>query len=111
MAGCTGSCTRRAIDYWLFGGWAVDFHAGKVTRRHADIDVAVWQADFEHIDGVLGEDGWTRRAQPGEEGYTEYENGVHRLDLAFLVRDEEGVVYTPLSRVVALGPPAPSAMT
>ncbi len=87
---------RRAIDYWLFGGWAVDFHAGRVTRRHADIDVAVWQADFERIDGVLGEDDWTRRAQPGEDGYTEYENGVHRLDLAFLVRDDEGVVYTPL---------------
>jgi Aminoglycoside-2''-adenylyltransferase len=81
--------TRRALDYWLCGGWAVDFHAGRVTRRHADIDVAVWQADFERIDGVLGEDGWTRRAQPGEDGYTEYGNGVHHVDLAFLVRDDE----------------------
>jgi hypothetical protein len=27
--------------YWLFGGWAVDFHAGRVTRDHADIDLAV----------------------------------------------------------------------
>jgi hypothetical protein len=88
--------TRRAIDYWLFGGWAVDFHTGRVTRRHADIDVAVWQTDFERIDGVLGEDGWTGRALPGEDGYTEYENDVHHLDLALLVRDEEGIVYTPL---------------
>jgi hypothetical protein len=23
----------RGIEYWLFGGWAVDFHAQKVTRQ------------------------------------------------------------------------------
>jgi hypothetical protein len=28
------------IAYWLFGGWAVDFHAGQVTREHGDIDIA-----------------------------------------------------------------------
>ena len=26
--------TDRGIDYWLFGGWAVDFYVGKVTRLH-----------------------------------------------------------------------------
>ena len=29
-----------ALDYWLFGGWAVDFHVGEVTRAHGDIDRA-----------------------------------------------------------------------
>ena len=29
------------LDYWLFGGWAVDFHVGRVTRPHGDIDLAV----------------------------------------------------------------------
>jgi hypothetical protein len=31
----------QGIDYWLFGGWAVDFHAGLVTRAHDDLDIAV----------------------------------------------------------------------
>jgi hypothetical protein len=90
----------------------VDFHSGRVTRRHADIDVAMWQADFERSDGPLGDDGWTRRAQPDEDGYTEHEKGVHCLDLAFLVQDTMVVSCTPrLSRVVVRGPPASSAMT
>jgi hypothetical protein len=41
--------TTNGIEYWLFGGWAVDFHAGRVTRAHADIDLAVWRADVERI--------------------------------------------------------------
>jgi len=32
---------QHGIEYWLFGGWAVDFHAGKVTRPHDDLDLAV----------------------------------------------------------------------
>ena len=27
------------LEYWLFGGWAVDFHAGAVTRPHGDLNV------------------------------------------------------------------------
>lgn len=37
---------ERGIDCWLFGGWAVDFHAGRVTRHHDDVDLAVWQSDL-----------------------------------------------------------------
>ena len=37
------------IDYWLFGGWAVDFHAGAVSRGHDDLDLAVWAADRHRI--------------------------------------------------------------
>ena len=38
---------QEAIDYWLFGGWAVDFWVGRVTREHDDIDVAAWRNDYE----------------------------------------------------------------
>jgi aminoglycoside-2''-adenylyltransferase len=37
---------RHGIEYWLFGGWAVDFHAGSVTRPHDDLDIAVWQRGY-----------------------------------------------------------------
>jgi hypothetical protein len=87
---------RHGIDAWLFGGWAVDFHAGRVTRAHADIDLAVWDADFDRVDVLLRGDGWDRHVQPGEDGYTEYRRGDARLDVAFLARDADGVVYTPL---------------
>lgn len=88
---------RHEIDYWLFGGWAVDFHAQRITRTHADIDMAVWKDDLDRVDMVLNRAGWKRGTQLGEDGYTEYANGSIRLDLAFLARDEMNVVYTPLA--------------
>jgi hypothetical protein len=83
------------IEYWLFGGWAVDFHAGSVTRSHDDIDMAVWAEDHGRIADLLTADGWRHAPEEGEDGYTGYERGGVRLELAFLARDE-GDVYTPL---------------
>lgn len=87
---------EEGIDYWLFGGWAVDFHARAVTRAHGDIDAAVWQIDLERIARILHEDGWTRCADLQADGYTAFERGGLRVELAHLARDPSGVVYTPL---------------
>jgi hypothetical protein len=87
---------RHAIEYWLFGGWAVDFHAQSVTRAHADIDIAVWVDDHDRIAALLVADGWNHALEHDEDGYTGYERGAVRLELAFLARSEDGQVYTPL---------------
>ena len=86
------------IDYWLFGGWAVDFHAGRVTREHDDVDVAVWQTDLARLTAVLQADGWVHAPQLTEDGYTGFEKAGIRLELAFLDRDRTGVMFTPLTR-------------
>jgi hypothetical protein len=86
----------QGIDYWLFGGWAVDFHVGRVTRDHADVDVAVWAGDLHRIGALLEAEGWIHAPVPGEDGYTGYERRGTRLELALLARDEEGV-HTPLA--------------
>jgi hypothetical protein len=85
----------QGIDYWVFGGWAVDLHAGRLTRPHADIDVAVFLSDLGRIDESLSRAGWRHAPQAGEDGYTQYVHEAARLDLAFLVRDDDGVPYTP----------------
>jgi hypothetical protein len=90
------SFESHGVEYWLFGGWAVDFHVGRVTRPHADIDLAVWKQDFGRVDQILRDAGWERRRQPGEDGYTGYAHESMRMDLAFLARDVDGDVYTPL---------------
>jgi hypothetical protein len=84
------------IAYWVFGGWAVDFHAGLVTRAHHDLDLAVWLKDHARIAALLKADGWEHAPEVGEDGYTTYERGSVRLELAFLARDEDGTVSTPL---------------
>jgi hypothetical protein len=85
----------QGIDYWLFGGWAVDFHSGSITRAHDDLDIAVWLNDHDRIAALLAEDGWLHAPEEHEDGYTGYERGVVRLELAFLDRSEDGRVYTP----------------
>jgi len=84
------------IEYWLFGGWAVDFHAGTVTRPHDDLDIAVWLKDHDRIAALLAADGWKHEPAADDDGYTRYERGSVRLELAFLARTEDGQVYTPL---------------
>jgi hypothetical protein len=87
---------RHGIEYWLFGGWAVDFHAGLVTRSHDDVDMGVWLKDHNRIAALLAEDGWKHAPDENEDGYTGYERGTVRLELAFLARSENGQVYTPV---------------
>jgi hypothetical protein len=84
------------IDYWVFGGWAVDLHAGQVTRQHDDLDLAVWLSDREQIDAVITSEGWEPTTVTGDDGYTVYELRGVRLELAWLAADEDGTVYTPL---------------
>jgi hypothetical protein len=84
------------IEYWLFGGWAVDFHVGEPTREHADLDIAVWKRDRNRIAALLTAESWTHAPDPHEDGYTAYVREAVRLEVAFLARARSGEVFTPL---------------
>jgi len=84
------------IAYWLFGGWAVDFYVGSVTRAHDDLDIAVWLVDLPRIGQLLDDDGWRHAPLDDEDGGTGYERGAVRLELTYLVRDADGRIFTPL---------------
>jgi hypothetical protein len=86
---------QHRVEYWLLGGWAVDFHAGRVTRHHEDVDVAVWRADLERIRILLEVQGWFEVAGPETDGHTAYERRAVRLDLALLAPDAAGRPCTP----------------
>ena len=34
--------SSHGIEFWLRGGWALDFLLGRETRPHVDVDVVVW---------------------------------------------------------------------
>ena len=96
-----GEVSRRFEDedvqYWLFGGWAVDFHAGAVTRPHDDLDIAIWLRDLSRAAGMLREDGWAPEPVDTQDGSTVFSRGDVRLEIAFLERDD-GEPYTPLAQ-------------
>jgi hypothetical protein len=84
------------IDYWLFGGWAVDFYAGSITRIHDDVDIAIWLNDLQEVAELLASDGWRHAPAEDEDGGTGYERGDVRVELTYLVR-HEGDVFIPMS--------------
>jgi hypothetical protein len=84
---------RSGIDHWLFGGWAVDFHAGSVTRPHDDLDLAVWKKDKDRIERLLTADGWRHRPDEGGQGYAVFVHDAVRLEVAFV--DEGRVGWPP----------------
>jgi dihydrofolate reductase len=95
---------RAGVAYWLFGGWAVDFHAGSITRPHSDVDIAVSLDDLPRIATLLEEDGWRHAPEPDEDGGTGYEHAGVRLELTFLARGDNGRVVTPLRTIEAVWP-------
>jgi GrpB-like predicted nucleotidyltransferase (UPF0157 family) len=97
---------QAGIAYWLFGGWAVDFYAGSVTRAHDDLDLAVWLEDLPRIAELLQDEGWRHAPFDYEDGGTGYERGAVRLEFTYLVRDGGGSVFTPLRHGRAAWPEA-----
>ena len=86
---------QAGIEYWLFGGWAVDFYAGSITRAHDDVDIAVWLEDLPEIHRILEEDGWRHAPAEDADGGTNYERDAVQLGLTYLVRHEDGNVFIP----------------
>jgi hypothetical protein len=84
------------IDYWVFGGWAVDLHAGERTRPHEDLDLAIWLHDYDRAREILAAARWRHEPEPDDDGSTTFARGSVRLELAFLARDERGDAYTPV---------------
>jgi hypothetical protein len=89
---------RAGIAYWLFGGWAVDFYAGSITRTHDDVDIAVWLEDLPTIHQILKENGWRHAPTEDADGGTSYEQRAVQLGLTYLVRDDDGDVFIPFNR-------------
>jgi len=64
-----GDRSRATIDYWRFGGWAVDFYVGFVTRPHDDLDVGELRGVRSRlIAALVQEKSSPRRPSRGGEG-------------------------------------------
>lgn len=83
---------QHAIDYWLFGGWAVDFCVGAVTREHDDIDVAAWRRDFDRIKAALESAGWRHSPTADDVVGTRYQLGSAEVEFTFVVEDVDGII-------------------
>ena len=79
------------IPYWLFGGWAVDFLIGEITRPHSDIDLILWRRDFLAFRQILRESGYTELPSPsGPELDARFRKQDQLVEIMLLQEHAEG---------------------
>lgn len=84
------------IDYWLFGGWAVDFWVGRMTRPHDDIDAAAWRRDYEDIAVALAAAGWRHTPVENDVVGTRYSWRSSEVEFTFIEARADGAVLIPI---------------
>ena len=89
----TRALSSAPIAHWLFGGWAIDFHLGVVTRHHDDIDMLIWSVDTPKLMAVLQNHTFTLTATMPEHLYFEKYN--QRIEISFIERNHLGQIITP----------------
>ena len=78
------------IDYWLFGGWAVDCHAGRITRSHDDVDFVIWAQDHEAVIEMLSADDF----EPLRPPLAFIRDGIE-FEITLIDRAPDGTTVTP----------------
>lgn len=78
------------VGFWLSGGWAVDFHAGRITRPHSDIDIIADLEDRPGLERLLEGAGLAAVGQ--RPGMAWFERDGLRLEVTFISRSGDGWV-------------------
>jgi hypothetical protein len=86
------------VEYWLRGGWALDFLLGRVTRPHGDIDFFMWAKDAPAFARVLERRGFEEVPGPPREQQRNFVKDAEEFHVGLLRREPSGEV------VVAGGP-------
>ncbi len=90
----TDALTAAGIDHWLFGGWAIDFHLGMITREHNDIDLIIWSHDRAYLSVVLQIHAFQLKATPNPE-HLYFEKAGQQIEVSFIERTCSGEIITP----------------
>jgi lincosamide nucleotidyltransferase A/C/D/E len=86
------------VRVWLDGGWAVDACLGRQTRKHADLDIVIEEANLDVIADKLRAQGYgpARRNDPTPWNFALGDMAGHEVDFHVVVLDEKGDgVYGP----------------
>lgn len=86
---------QAGLQFWLAGGWAVDFHAGRITRPHSDVDLVVDHADREELHALLLHAGFKVVEDSEPDAEMIYQRDNFKVDLSFIVELDDGTVVSP----------------
>ena len=95
IAAITTDFSRAGVVHWLIGGWAIDFHLGRVTRNHSDVDVALWVTDRELAARVLTRRGLRLDCSRSSDGIELFVGPGGPVEVTYLGLTSGGFVVTP----------------
>jgi len=86
---------QTGIAIWIDGGWAVDAAAGRHTRSHNDLDVAVEAKALDALRQFLTDRGYRQsRSNEASQWNVVFDDGAGRkIDVHVVVLDEHGGVW------------------
>ena len=82
------------IRFWLRGGWAFDFHLGRITRDHGDVDLVARFRQRSRIRRLLEENGY-RVARLADLASIHFSKRGQDVAIAFIWTDEMSRTVTP----------------
>ena len=83
------------VPHWLFGGWAVDFLVGEITRPHDDVDFVIWARDAQVVRRMLAQHRYTESVTHSSTDTTIFYKQEQRLEIVFIDRNQAGQIVTP----------------
>jgi hypothetical protein len=89
FASLAGEC---GVEWWLRGGWALDFLLGRVTRAHEDIDLFIWAADAAKLLPRLKDKGYQEIGGPPPEQQRNLVKNGEEFHMTLIEENELGVV-------------------
>lgn len=87
-------CTAASIEFWLRGGWAMDFFVGRLTREHHDIDVFVWSKDAITLMETLRQAGFEEMGGAPPEAQRNVMRYGEELQIVLLDSNHQGEIAT-----------------
>lgn len=86
---------ERSIGFWLAGGWAVDFHLGRISRTHSDVDVVVATIDRYRVADAVLTLGFAEQPSSRPRTIALFDRDNVRLEVTFIEAGPDGAIVTP----------------
>jgi hypothetical protein len=87
--------TCAGIDHWLFGGWAVDFAVGGMTRPHRDVDFVIWEGDLPRATGRLRWLGYRARSSKHPRHQLNWGKSGTEVQINLITKTADGSIISP----------------
>ncbi len=91
----TADLEQAGIRCWMMGGWAMDFHLGRISRPHSDVDLAVHRTDRDALADVVARRGFTTTGGDDVAGVELFSGPGVRLEITYVAVGDDGRLFTP----------------